>query len=502
MRIIKDLITSGVIGTEDEIRAIRGILSFDQGSFINFDNMFYTGLIDFIVTQLGNDFLIEVVSVAEDASIIPFSEIIIPEDFLKFENPKDKIRPYQISAIRKMIHKQKGIIELATGGGKTEIAAAIIKYLMERGIAKQIFFITGTTFLMNQAATRFEARGLEGVSRFGGGNKFKKNGVIQCCVVDSLVAGIKKSQSKVLDSFSKCDLILFDEVHHLQAATWVLIGELCVAQYRVGLTATMWSDPFTYSYSDLFLIGLTGGLAVQIPSKVLRNQGYLAEPVVTMIPVDGPGVGSAKWDKLYTYGIVRHPTRNSYLITLAESLYKNSRKTLVFVNRIDHGLLLAKYLRVAGCKETYFVKGGEEIYTWLPSGRWDKKKCSIESLAELVRDSGAITILGTSVLDEGVDVPSFDTLIMASAMKKYRRTVQRVGRGMRPKEGENKVYIFDFIDAYNPTLLRHSEYRELTYGMEEYETCASLEETSKLIGQLNVTNGVYKWQSPHAKELS
>jgi superfamily II DNA or RNA helicase len=71
---------------------------------------------------------------------------------------------------------------------------------------------------------------------------------------------------------------------------------------------------------------------------------------------------------------------------------------------------------------------------------------------------------------------------MATGMKKYRRTVQRAGRGMRPKNGTNKVYIFDFWDENHLFLKRQSEYRLWTYREEEFDISESLNETANGMG--------------------
>jgi superfamily II DNA or RNA helicase len=97
-------------------------------------------------------------------------------------------------------------------------------------------------------------------------------------------------------------------------------------------------------------------------------------------------------------------------------------------------------------------------------------------------------------MDEGVDCPSFNALIMSTAMKKYRRTVQRVGRGMRPKQDDNSVYIFDFVDSMHPGLLEHSEYRIQTYQLEMFDMTGDLSVTSdRMKIPLTAEDGLYTW---------
>lgn len=472
----------------------------DHDSFMSKNGFLYTGLVDFVKEQLAHKYTVEIQEEYERPHV-PIKDIKFPANYIANNNPDWQDRPYQYITARKAIHAARGVIEIATGGGKTEVAAIIIKWLMEMGYVKKVYFVAGTQFLMGQAADRFESRGLKGVGRMGAGNRFRDL-PIQVCVIDSLYRGIQQGDAEIVGDFLECDLIFFDECHHLSAKSWTLIGEHCLAKFRFGLTATLWSDPFKFSYDDFYLIGLTGALVAHVPSSVLRRQGFLADPMVTLLEIATPPVvaprGERAWDLLYAAGIVKHKTRNSVGISIARSLYEGGYKTLYFVQQVKHGLQIVKYLREFGCKNVHFVRGGQLMYTWMPSGRWETKKVSIKQLSEIVNDNDDVLIVGNVVMDEGIDVPAFNALIMGTAMKKYRRTVQRAGRGMRPKAGDNRVYIFDFIDRTHDTLLRHSEYRVKTYELEEFQFAESLEETCEAMGIpiLLPEKNFFKWDPP------
>ena len=502
MKIIKDIIWSAVQGSYFEKSAVRALLTAkkSKGSFLNANNLMYTGLVDYVYQKLSGMYDIEIIDKCEIPRI-PIQEIDIDEDYLNFpEAPGAKLRPYQISTAKKAIHKRRGIIEAAPGAGKSEIAAIVIKYLIDNKIIRRAFFVAGTRFLMNQAASRFELRGIKGVSRFGAGHKFKSS-PIQVCVVDSLHRAIQRDRFEVVNDLGECDLLMFDEAHHLSAKSWVSIGEVCTAIFRLGLTATVWEDPSLISHSDLFLLGLTGVPLCYITSKILRNRGYLADPLITMLSVTQPVIANCRgWKSIYTNGIVKHGPRNSVAISVSKSMYDGGHKVLILVNRIKHGLLLCKYLTEMGCADAYFVKGGDKMYTWRPSGRWDQYETSIEDLAELINESDRCILIATQIADEGVDLPSVSSIVMCSAMKKYRRTVQRLGRGMRPKPGDNRVYVFDFVDGTHEVLMRHSLKRIDTYETEEMKFSPSLEFTSKAAGvDLQVYSDLFKWKNINIK---
>src|SRR5690606_23954551 len=169
MKFLRGVIHSALIGTSAEQQAVRNLLTIDgKESYLDSENMLYSGLVDFVIDKMkGTGFQIEVEDLVEyeHPSV---ADLIIPEDYLQFDDPDKKLRPYQIQSIRKTIAKGRGVVEIATGGGKTEIAAAIIKYLLENELITTAFFVVETRFLMKQAAARFEARGLPNVRCVGG----------------------------------------------------------------------------------------------------------------------------------------------------------------------------------------------------------------------------------------------------------------------------------------------------------------------------------------------
>lgn len=481
MKFICDTVYSIFVGTPMEYNVVRKLLTFGgKISYIDDEGILFTGLVDFVKSQLGSHYPVEVQDEVIYDHPSSIKDIDIPPDIIKFDDPSHQLRDYQIKAIKKAIWKGRGAIEIATGGGKTEVLSGVLKYLLDNGFAKQVFILVETKFLRGQMVDRLKRRGIEGVNLLS--RKTLVEAPVQVATVDTVQVFLKTKSKLFLDMFFEADVIGIDECHHLQAKTWVESVSLCPARYRFGLTATLWSDPQEYSYSDFSLIGLTGIPVCHIPSIVLRRRGVLADPLVTMIHIEYPAVFQNLWQDYYASGIIEHITRNGVLVSLAKSLYDGFYKTLIFVKERRHGLSIVQCLRNAGCKNVFFVKGGEVRYEWKPSGYWETHSCSVDQLAELVNLSEQCVIVGTSVLDEGLDIPSFNALIMGTAMKKYRRTLQRVGRGMRAKEGDNSVYLFDFIDAQQEKLLEHSIYRMETYEMEEYEFSDSLESTSKRMG--------------------
>jgi superfamily II DNA or RNA helicase len=86
-------------------------------------------------------------------------------------------------------------------------------------------------------------------------------------------------------------------------------------------------------------------------------------------------------------------------------------------------------------------------------------------ILELFRQRKIDVLIGNKILDEGIDLPLMETLILASGGKAEHRQIQRIGRVMRTHEGKERATVFDFMDG-GYYLSKHSEGRLLAYEME------------------------------------
>lgn len=394
-----------------------------------------------------------------------------------------KLRDYQSLVIRKSILCERGIVSVATGGGKTAIAAATIKKLNQLGFIK-VTVLVPTGYLMQQTVKEYQAFGVESVSGVGYGSKFNKHSDVQVFVAKSAASALAKGGAAT-KHIEESDVLVMDESHHASADTWAAVCMHTKARFRFAYTATAFEDPncVDLTAKDLLLIGLTGRPIVTIKSKDLRDRGYLATPYTCMIPIRSrPVVGIWHPSIVYKVGIVSNKSRNSAIVTLTHSLYKGINRTLLFVIYKNHGIKLSEVLsKDLGC-EVLCVQGASVTYQYTPSGSRKTRNWSIEQIGDYVRENNQAILICTPAFDEGIDLPQVNCLVMAAGQKKYRRYVQRSGRGMRPKEGDNKVYVFDFYDTNHIYLEKHSEYRLETYRNEEFEFVSSLEEMSTLLG--------------------
>lgn len=100
--------------------------------------------------------------------------IPMPEEIKLYEpnapNGVITLRDYQYESVKQAIQKKRGIVNVATNGGKTEIASGIIKMIfpkMRKG--QRILFVTHSKELLHQSAERIQRRLNIPVGKIGDG---------------------------------------------------------------------------------------------------------------------------------------------------------------------------------------------------------------------------------------------------------------------------------------------------------------------------------------------
>jgi superfamily II DNA or RNA helicase len=347
---------------------------------------------------------------------------------------------YQCRTIADSIAARRGVIQLPTGAGKTEIAIAITKAL-----ARPTLFLTHRVNLMHQTAKRFVTRVPEFKREIGiMGDGCYSEGNITFATAQTVYAMIKRDIKAAFMELKKFEVLFIDEAHRAGAQQFYKPAVLCSgAAYRFGLTAT----PFMGGdiENDLCLMGITGEVVSRISNHELIENGVLAKPFFKFFEVTEPRIKSLRdWRDVYERGIIHNAVRNEIIQKQALQLATSGRKTLIIVREIAHGKILLDLCHKAGIR-TRLVTGAT-IY----SDRQD-------DINWLAHDGDAL--IATNIFDEGVDAKHINSIILAAGTKSAPALFQRAGRAMRKKGEENYAIIIDFIDNQHPMLAKHSQRR-------------------------------------------
>jgi len=359
------------------------------------------------------------------------------------------LRPAQLEAVEAAVSKQHGIIEMPTGSGKTEVAAAIIKTLEQlAGRPLQTLFLVHTRDLLRQTRARFESRlGCEiGIL---GDNKCDIEAPVIVATVQSVGALWKKDQNAAKDFLRIFETIFLDECHHASAKTWYQLAMFADnAYFRFGLSGTALRRDIL---SNMRMMAIVGGPIYQLKTMELIRRGDLCDIEVNILQnietVRGP------YATVYQDGIVHSNHRNAIIVNIAKTDFEAGRRVMILIRIIQHGEVLKAALEEAGIPCVFL------------SGR-DSTDIRADAKADF--DAGGNFVLISSVIfSEGVDIPNVNSVIIASGGKSEVKAIQQVGRGLRKKADGGILKVYDFVDA-SKYLRAHSAKRVRVYEKEGF----------------------------------
>lgn len=364
------------------------------------------------------------------------------------------IYEYQIRNTQELEKRGGMISHLATGAGKTNAAAIAIKR-----IKRNTLILTKRQPLMYQFKERLEPFGLD--AGLVGDSIFNLKPELTVAMVKTLNNRIEAGDQEVIDYLKSVEFIIGEEAHEVSDnAYWNVLMHCTNAYYKMALTAT----PFMRinSEANMKLLGAFGPLGISVDEKTLIDRGILAKPIIKFTSYERPeGLKyGSNYQRAIELGIVgtnpaskhaltgsRKPvqSRNEKIASEVAKAKEHGLSSLILVQRKEHGKVLEEILLDLGIKVRYLF--GET-----------KSNIRREVLNQLA--NGEIdAIIGSTIVDVGVDVPSIGLVINAGAGKAETAYRQRIGRGLRKKAtGPNVCFFMDFEDSHNEYLYQH--YRE------------------------------------------
>jgi superfamily II DNA or RNA helicase len=385
----------------------------------------------------------------------------------KFEEVKefhfaDKVesRPEQIDTVNRALQEGRGIIHCATNFGKTEVACAIIsEYGRQTKKLPRVLFLIHRAGLVQQTAERFRQHLFQiPVTEIGSGHKTIPTSGI---VVATVQTASNLLRTAAFEEFQEhCELLFIDEFHINKAWQCSRIVSQNKAPMRFGLSGTVDRSNKT---KMLHYVGLTGPIIAEVRNKELVELGRSAKPVIRFVEVNAQTIPKkVKHGGGYRLGVVKNVVRNNLIYQEALRYLKKDFKTLITVARIAHGLELKRLLESRVDLRVEFLSGSSTIP--------HRKKIIGEF------ENGKVGVLIASpIFDTGVDIPSIQAWVNAAGGKGWELVLQRLGRVLRRKEGDNRVFISDFVDQHNWYLMRHSMARLRHYRREKIADISIIE---------------------------
>ena len=199
------------------------------------------GLVPEIVTYLNSQTIpFEIKFNQEYSDILQQTHILTPSSELSVKKLKStfELRDYQQLAVNEALDYGYGVIELATGGGKTLIIANLVyAALHEIDLTKKILIIVPDLGLVSQTYKDFISYNfpIEIVSKWTGDTELDPNARV---IIANM--GILQSKQSDITWFNKIGLLVIDECHKLRRGNKLckLIDKIPTLR-RIGFTGTL-----------------------------------------------------------------------------------------------------------------------------------------------------------------------------------------------------------------------------------------------------------------------
>lgn len=251
-------------------------------------------------------------------------------------------------------------------------------------------------------------------------------------------------RAQTIKLLGKFELVILEEAHEASGAGFYGIMSHCVnAHYRMALTAT----PFMKDdeEANMKLMAVAGPVGIKVSEETLIERGILAKPFFKYRSMSEPAAKlyrSTAWASAYRLGVVEYEARNKAVVEEALRGRDYGLTTMCLIQHKAHGERLAKMMTLAGLR-VEFIYGESDHAT---------RKAKLKSLADGELD----VLIGSTILDVGVDVPAVGMIILAGGGKAEVALRQRIGRGLRKKKlGPNVAFVVDFVDSGNDHLRGH-----------------------------------------------
>jgi len=366
-----------------------------------------------------------------------------------------QVRPYpyqfemleQLEVERVVHDRHRNLLVAATGTGKTVVAALDYRGLSERaGRRLRLLFVAHRKEILTQSLRTY--REVLGDAGFGelyvDGTRPERWQHVFASVQSLSAYGLASIPT---DAF---DVVVIDEFHHAQARTYRAILEHLAPRELLGLTATPERGDGV-DVRDLF----GGHVAVE-----LRLWDALKADLLTPFHyfgiADGTDLRRVDWtsgsydatalSNVYTGDDVRARIVLTALRDKVADL--EAMRALCFCVSVAHAEFMADRFNANGIRSA-------TITGQTPSRERDQH---IDDL----RSGRLQAIMAVDVFNEGIDVPSIDTVLFLRPTESSTVFLQQLGRGLRRAHGKAVLTALDFVGHHRQEFRFDRRFRAMT----------------------------------------
>ncbi len=331
--------------------------------------------------------------------------------------PPGLLREDQVEPFHKMFHAPQGRVIMPPGKGKTVIGLSTI-FSLDRSA----LIIVEKKHIAQQWVDRAQEHFNRQLG-FIGDNKWRQ---LPFTVALLQTLWSRREELDKADWWSKWNVLMLDEQHHIPADTFYEIISRFPAWKRIGISATVGKSEAKKKLSELVFGPI-----------IYESKGVEVTPEIHVVKTGF----DHEW--IRTHKVKGKVIRNNYkevIAALAEDMRRNSiivrnildnknKCNLVVSDRLAHLYTIGE--NTFPHMKTYYLTGKESLEDRMDIYRW--------------ADQGYCVILST-VANEALDIPRIDRIHLVWPRKNPEAIWQIIGRGTRPHPNKKDCIVYDYVD--------------------------------------------------------
>ena len=339
----------------------------------------------------------------------------------------NKMQQEALKALEKLQqdNKHKALLISATGTGKTYLSAFAVK----KAKPKRLLFLAHREQILKQACKTF-AKIIPDI----------QYGILSANHKDfhkpylfSTINMLSKEENLTQFAPTHFDYIIIDETHRAGASSYLKILNYFQPQFLLGMTAT----PERTDGFDIYQL-FDHNIAYEIRLNQAMQENLLC-PFhyfgITDITVDDQEINdNSTFNDLTTDARVTHIINQSQYYGFSGERLRG----LIFCSQIEEAQILSQKFNERGFN-TIALSGKDSQET---------RTNAIHKLEQKERSTGLDYIFTVDIMNEGIDIPAINQIIMLRPTKSAIIFVQQLGRGLRKYPQKDYVVILDFIGNY------------------------------------------------------
>lgn len=339
----------------------------------------------------------------------------------------NKMQQEALTALAKLQqdNKHKALLISATGTGKTYLSAFAVK----KANPKRLLFLAHREQILKQACKTF-AKIIPDI----------QYGILSANHKDfhkpylfATINMLNKEENLTQFTPTHFDYIIIDETHRAGANSYLKILNYFQPQFLLGMTAT----PERTDGFDIYQL-FDHNIAYEIRLNQAMQENLLC-PFhyfgITDITVNNQEINdNSTFNDLTTDARVTHIINQSQYYGFSGERLRG----LIFCSQIEEAQILSQKFNERGFN-TIALSGKDSQET---------RTNAIHKLEQKERSTGLDYIFTVDIMNEGIDIPAINQIIMLRPTKSAIIFVQQLGRGLRKYPQKDYVVILDFIGNY------------------------------------------------------